>query len=107
MIPFSPNAIRLATDADAGALARLAQLDSARPLTAPILVAEEEGAAIAATSLHDGRVIADPFTFTQVAEAALRVRARALGAALATPSLADRMRAAFASARLVAAPSAG
>lgn len=105
MIAFNPNDIRTATYADADALARLAELDSARPLADPILLAEEHGVAVAATSLHDNRVIADPFRATQVAEAALRVRAQALGAAIATPSLADRMRAAFASVRLAAAAS--
>jgi hypothetical protein len=103
MITFNPAAVRIATDADARSLARLAQLDSARPLAGDILLAEEAGVAVAATSLHDRRVIADPFRSTINAEAALRVRAGALRAAERTPSLADRMRGAFSSIRPVAA----
>ena len=37
------------------------QLDSARPLTGLTVVAEEGGRLVAAVSLHDGRVVADPF----------------------------------------------
>jgi hypothetical protein len=103
MIPYSPYLIRPATYDDARALARLAQLDSARPLAGSIIVAHEHGVPVAATSLEDGRTIADPFRATAPAEAALRVRARALGAAIRTPSLRDRLRAAFSSVRLQAA----
>ena len=46
---------------DAAEIATLAQLDSARPLTGPSLVAENGGRLVAAVSLHDGRVVADPF----------------------------------------------
>jgi hypothetical protein len=58
---FDACAIRPATAADARALARVAALDSQRPLAAPVLLAEEGGVAVAAISLADGRVVADPF----------------------------------------------
>jgi hypothetical protein len=56
-----PLTIRLATPEDAGTLRRLAELDSASPLTGSVLLAEREGAPIAAVSLRRGRVTADPF----------------------------------------------
>ena len=42
-------------------LIRLAALDSARPLQGPALVAEENGAIVAALCLSTGRGVADPF----------------------------------------------
>jgi hypothetical protein len=105
MIAYYPNAIRLATATDADALARLAELDSQRPLAGSVILAEEHGLPVAARSLDDGRVVADPFRRTDPAQAALRVRARALGAAARTPALGDRMRAAFGSVRRAAAAS--
>jgi hypothetical protein len=56
--------IRTATAADDAALTRLAALDSARPLVGPALVALVDGTAVAATSLADGRSVADPFAPT-------------------------------------------
>jgi hypothetical protein len=47
-----------ADDAD---LIRLAALDCARPLAGPALVAEENGATVAALCLSTGRAVADPF----------------------------------------------
>ncbi len=55
-------------------IAALAQLDSARPLTGPSLVAENDGRLVAAVSLHDGRVVADPFTPTADVVEMLRLR---------------------------------
>ena len=52
--------IRRATDADIGALADLAILDSREPLTGPALIAEVDGVARAAIDLRDGSVAADP-----------------------------------------------
>jgi hypothetical protein len=46
-------------------LARLALLDSARPLAGPALVAERNGAIVAALCLSTGRGVADPFVPTQ------------------------------------------
>jgi hypothetical protein len=53
--------LRLATEADAGALRRLAAVDSARVLSSPVLVADVGGELWAAVSLQDGGAIADPF----------------------------------------------
>jgi hypothetical protein len=88
--------IRKATVADAAALDRLAALDSQRPLSGPLLVAEIDGSPAAAISLSDGRVIADPFQLTAIARQGLRMRADALRAHDRTPSLAARVREAMA-----------
>jgi hypothetical protein len=64
----------MAAPEDAGALRRLAELDSAAPLTGDVLIAELDGAAIAAASLEGGRVIADPFTPSAYAVRMLTVR---------------------------------
>jgi hypothetical protein len=45
-------------DAD---LARLAELDSERPLAGPTLVAEKDGMIVAALCQSTGRAVADPF----------------------------------------------
>ena len=42
-------------------LIRLAALDCARPLPGPALIAEENGAIVAALCLSTGRTVADPF----------------------------------------------
>ncbi len=55
-------AIRRARTADADAVARLAALDSARAPQGVVLLAEVDGEPKAALSLHDDRVIADPFS---------------------------------------------
>jgi hypothetical protein len=94
VLPFTPSAIRFATEADAAAVRRVAELDSQRPLTGPVLLAEDGDTAIAAVSLTDGRIVADPFRHTLNAVAALRVRSGAMEAARRTPSLGERMRAA-------------
>jgi hypothetical protein len=61
----APNAagvtIRDATADDRRALQRLAQLDSTRLPTGPIVVAEVNGELRAAYSLDERRVVADPF----------------------------------------------
>lgn len=93
---YGPNSHkrRLATQADAGALRRLAALDSRAPLTGRVLVGDIDGAIAAALSLEDGRVIADPFKRTDHLVACLRMDAHALRAYEETPSLRDRVRAA-------------
>jgi hypothetical protein len=53
--------LRLADPGDQGALLRLAALDSSRPPSPPVLVAEADGVLRAAVSLRDGAAIADPF----------------------------------------------
>ncbi len=70
--------LRFAIFNDAPDLLRLAQLDSAEPLSEPVLVAEVAGRLIAALSLSRDRVIADPFVLTGGAVELLRARARQL-----------------------------
>jgi hypothetical protein len=64
--------LRLARAEDDADLARLAALDSARPLPGPVLVAEEDGAMVAALCLSTGRAVADPFRPSSHAVALLR-----------------------------------
>ena len=73
-----PVLIRMARDGDLPRLWDLAELDSARPLSGPALVALVDDEAWAAVSLEDSRVIADPFRPTASALALLRVRAAQL-----------------------------
>ncbi|HEX2232818.1 MAG TPA: hypothetical protein VHG69_05590 [Thermoleophilaceae bacterium] len=73
--------IRMAVPADAPALERLAQLDSApRPQQVPMLVAVAEGDLCAALPLGGGAAIADPFRRTAEIVAMLAARARQLQA---------------------------
>jgi hypothetical protein len=67
--------LRPASCADAGALERLAELDSARVPDGALLVAESAGALRAAISLETGEAIADPFTPTAHVVDALRAHA--------------------------------
>ena len=83
--------IRMATDDDAEVLARLAALDSSRPLEGSILVGELDGAPVVALSLGDDRAISDPFSPTGHLLATMRVRARGLHAVEHLPSLRDRL----------------
>jgi hypothetical protein len=53
--------LRTARADDHADLIRLAALDGARPLAGPALVAEENGALVAALCLSTGRAVADPF----------------------------------------------
>ena len=61
---------------DAATVARLAALDETEPLTGPVLLAVADGRAVAALSVADGRVAADPFARTDEAVAMLELRAR-------------------------------
>ena len=70
--------IRSAREADEKALERLAQLDSARTPSAPVLVAEFDGELRAAVSLEDGAAVADPFVPTADMVELLRLRERGL-----------------------------
>jgi hypothetical protein len=70
--------IRYGFPDDAGALARLATLDSAEVPAAPLLVAEVEGELWVALSLADGRSIGDPFRRTAPLLVLLRARAAQL-----------------------------
>ncbi len=84
MTPSAPHielAVRLAGDADAARLTHLARLDSANPIDRHALLAEVDGELVAAISLTDGAVIADPFRRTAPAVGLLRMRADQLRAA--------------------------
>jgi hypothetical protein len=64
-LPIPPRVdgvlLRTARADDEGDLIRLAELDSARPLAGPALVAEENGAIVAGLCLSSGRAVANPF----------------------------------------------
>lgn len=77
---MTPVTIRFAHAHDGVALAALAQLDSAKPLTSPAIVAEVDGRLRAALSLVDSAVIADPFQLTGELVELLHVRAEQLTA---------------------------
>jgi hypothetical protein len=94
MLPITACTIRAATTADGAALERLAALDSRRPLRGEILVAEHDGAIVAALSLEDRSVVADPFRPTANAVALLHARAASVAVYERTPLLRDRLRAA-------------
>jgi hypothetical protein len=59
----------------------LAELDSAPPLTGRSLLAFVDGWPVAALSLHDQRVVANPFAPSAEAVDLLRIRARQLSPA--------------------------
>ncbi len=68
--------IRRATTEDDQALAALAVIDSSLPLSGDVLVAQLDGAVMAAISVTDGRAIADPFRRSADTVEVLRLRAR-------------------------------
>jgi len=94
--------IRQATAADAQALYELAELDSKAPLSGRILIAEVGDHVVAAISVADQRLIADPFERTALVTPVLRTRARAWLHAERVPSLRDRIRALASTARVSA-----
>jgi hypothetical protein len=94
MFPANVFTIRLAGDDDAETLRRLAEVDSQNPLSGRVLVAVDGNAVLAALSIDENRVIADPFRRTAPALALLRMRASALTSYEQTPSLRERIRAA-------------
>jgi hypothetical protein len=71
-------AVRFAYPDEAGTLRRLAQLDDAPELAGEILVATIDADVVAALSLEDGRVVANPFVLTSDAVELLRRSATAL-----------------------------
>lgn len=71
-------AIRVAQSDEAGDLRRLADLDDAPPLAGQALVALLDGEPVAAMSLSDGRVVANPFIPTTDAITLLSLRASQL-----------------------------
>ena len=78
--PTQPITIRNATAADGPDLRRLAALDSRRLPDGPLAVAEVAGELVAALSLFDGRVVADPFRPTAHVVVLLEVHAAQLAA---------------------------
>ena len=68
--------LRLATSADRTALARLAELEQTISPADPVLLGEVMQRPVAALSLRDGRVIADPFIPTTELIELMRLRAR-------------------------------
>jgi hypothetical protein len=73
-----PITIRPARSADASALAKLAELDSAEALSLPVLIAEAAGEVRAAVSIYDDAAIADPFNHTAGMVQLLHARAAQL-----------------------------
>jgi hypothetical protein len=88
-------ALRLAGADEADELKRLAGVDSARPLLGDSIVALVDGRLVAAMSLADGRLIANPFVPTADAAALLRTRATQVRR-LPRPRLRRRFRPRFA-----------
>ena len=84
MTNSSTIAFRPATDRDAAILDKLAALDSAPPLHAPAVVALVDGRPVAAASLSDASVVADPFLPTADVVELLQARVAATASAAAT-----------------------
>lgn len=70
----------------------MAALDSARMPAEPVLLAEVEGTTVAAISLMDGHVVADPFEWTAEIVELLRLRAAQLDGRGPLPAAARRRR---------------
>jgi len=83
--------LRLATDADAPTLSRLADLDGKEPLEGSVLIGELHGEPVAALSLRDDRTISDPFKPTAHLLATMRRRAYGMRAVEEMPSLRERL----------------
>jgi hypothetical protein len=93
------------SDADRLALAMLAERDSGGRLEGPVLAAEVEGSVLAAISLSDGSVLADPFSRTAELRSLLELRAAQLRRRNRRPrALASRHRRGRARAALAASP---
>ena len=92
MIDIQELTIRLADAQDHQALRRLAQRDSATVPAAPLLIAAAGSELIAATSLADGSVVADPFRHSAGAARLLVERARQIATTASTMTQAPRGR---------------
>jgi hypothetical protein len=77
--PEVPVTVRGATASDGPALVHIADLDSSSVPMSPMLVGERGPRVVAALSLRDGAVIANPFVPTADIVALLRLRSRQLG----------------------------
>jgi hypothetical protein len=80
MLDSTVIAFRTATPEDDGLLRDLSALDSHQPLERPAVIAVVDGSPVAALSLRDGQIVADPFTRTEDVVALLRARVAALAA---------------------------
>jgi hypothetical protein len=78
MTSTSTIVLQQATAEHDAALREISQLDSARTVARPALMAVVDGRLVAAASLHDGRVVADPFVASEEAVKLLRLRTAAL-----------------------------
>jgi hypothetical protein len=76
--PRPAAVVRFAHPDEAGTLRRLAELDDAPELAGEVLVATIDADVVAAVSLDDGRVVANPFVLTSDAVGLLRRTATAL-----------------------------
>jgi hypothetical protein len=74
----STVALRVAHPDESNLVRRLADLDDAPMLDGGVLLALVDGRAVAALSLTDGRIVADPFVPTAEAVALLTLRASQL-----------------------------
>ena len=70
--------LRVAQPGDDYDVGRLAQLDDAPPPIGPVMLAVVDDETVAALSLGDGRVVANPFVATEKAVTLLRLRATQL-----------------------------
>jgi hypothetical protein len=82
---WGPLVIRRAVAGDQPALRNLAALDSARPLSDPVLIGELRGEPVAALDLSDGTVVADPFVASAEVVELLRLRATQVDRRAARP----------------------
>ena len=103
MLPANHYLIRAARPEDEPMLNRLAYLDEQAPLSGRVLVGEFNDVALAALSIDDKRIVADPFADTSLLRIHLRIQAGAVEAFERTPSLPERMLRALRKERLVAA----
>ena len=69
--------LRVATDRDAAVIAKLSALDSKPALHVPAVVALVDGRPVAAASLSDASVVADPFVRTAEVVELLQARVAA------------------------------
>jgi hypothetical protein len=89
MFAANSYSIHTATPADAEALNALADRTAHAPLTGQVLIGQTSSGQIAALSLEDGTVIADPGA--EHVAANLRVRAVGTWAQASSPQLRERM----------------
>jgi hypothetical protein len=85
-LPLDGVLLRMARADDDPDLIRLAALEGAPPLPGPALVADENGAIVAALCLSTGRAVADPFVPSLHLVELLRQRAARRQPPVAAPS---------------------